>query len=102
VNVERPLRLTGIDPERAYTPNAIKALKETAERADAFCGIAGRPVETDRGYPMNPGAAPVRFTQATRAADKPGDGASENNPREEPDDSVPRRPVPLLSPLSTD
>jgi len=41
-NVERPLRLTGIYPARAYTPNAIKALKETAERADAFCGIAAR------------------------------------------------------------
>jgi type I restriction enzyme M protein len=32
--VERPLRLKGIDPERAYTPKEIKALKETAERAD--------------------------------------------------------------------
>jgi type I restriction enzyme M protein len=27
VSVERPLRLTGIDPERAYTPKEIKALK---------------------------------------------------------------------------
>jgi type I restriction enzyme M protein len=34
VTVERPLRLKGIDPERAYTPKNIKALKETAERAD--------------------------------------------------------------------
>ncbi|MBK7251659.1 MAG: SAM-dependent DNA methyltransferase [Gammaproteobacteria bacterium] len=34
VTVERPLRLKGIDPERAYTPKEIKALKETAERAD--------------------------------------------------------------------
>jgi type I restriction enzyme M protein len=32
--VERPLRLKGVDPERAYTPKEIKALKETAERAD--------------------------------------------------------------------
>ena len=32
--VERPLRLKGIDPERAYTPKEVKALKETAERAD--------------------------------------------------------------------
>jgi len=32
--VERPLRLKGIDPERAYTPKEIKALRETAERAD--------------------------------------------------------------------
>ena len=34
VTVERPLRLNGIDPERAYSPKEIKALKETAERAD--------------------------------------------------------------------
>jgi len=34
VSVERPLRLKGIDPERAYSPKEIKALKETAERAD--------------------------------------------------------------------
>jgi type I restriction enzyme M protein len=36
VTVERPLRLKGVDPERAYTPKEIKALKETAHRtADA-------------------------------------------------------------------
>ena len=34
VTVERPLRLKGIDPERAYTSKEIKALRETAERAD--------------------------------------------------------------------
>ncbi len=34
LTVERPLRLKGIDPERAYTPKEIKALRETAERAD--------------------------------------------------------------------
>ncbi len=34
VAVERPLRLKGIDPDRAYTPKEIKALKETAERAE--------------------------------------------------------------------
>jgi type I restriction enzyme M protein len=34
VTVERPLRLKGVDPERAYSPKEIKALKETAERAD--------------------------------------------------------------------
>jgi len=32
VTVERPLRLKGIDPNRAYTPKEIKALKETSER----------------------------------------------------------------------
>jgi len=34
VTVERPLRLKGIDPERAYTSKEIKALRETAERTD--------------------------------------------------------------------
>jgi len=34
VTVERPLRLKGIEPERAYSAKEIKALKESAERAD--------------------------------------------------------------------
>jgi type I restriction enzyme M protein len=34
VTVERPLLLKGIDPDRAYSPKEIKALKETAERAE--------------------------------------------------------------------
>jgi type I restriction enzyme M protein len=32
VTVERPLRLKSIDPDHAYTPKEIKALKETGER----------------------------------------------------------------------
>jgi len=34
VTVERPLRLQGIDPARVYTPKEIKALKQSAARAD--------------------------------------------------------------------
>lgn len=34
VTVERPLRLTGIDSNRAYTPKEIKVLKETASRGE--------------------------------------------------------------------
>jgi type I restriction enzyme M protein len=34
VTVEQPLRLRGIDGDRAYTPKEIKALRESAERAD--------------------------------------------------------------------
>ena len=34
VTVERPLRFKGIDPQRAYAPKEIKALKETGERSD--------------------------------------------------------------------
>jgi len=32
VTVERPLRLTGIDPDRVYSPREINVLKETGER----------------------------------------------------------------------
>jgi type I restriction enzyme M protein len=35
VTVERPLRLKGIDPNHAYTPKEIKALKESYERDEA-------------------------------------------------------------------
>ena len=35
VTVERPLRLKGIEPDRAYTAKEIKAFKETAERAES-------------------------------------------------------------------
>jgi type I restriction enzyme M protein len=35
VTVERPLRFAGIDPERAYTPKEIRALKDTAERDES-------------------------------------------------------------------
>jgi type I restriction enzyme M protein len=34
VTAERPLQLKGIDPNRAYSPKEIKALKETTERLD--------------------------------------------------------------------
>jgi type I restriction enzyme M protein len=34
VTVERALRLKGVDPERAYSPKEIKALRETAERSE--------------------------------------------------------------------
>ena len=34
LTVERPLRVKGIDPERAYSPKEIKALKDAAERTD--------------------------------------------------------------------
>jgi type I restriction enzyme M protein len=34
VTVERPLRLKGVDPERVYSAKEIKALKESAERAE--------------------------------------------------------------------
>ena len=35
VTVERPLRLKGTDPDRAYAAKEVKALKETTERAES-------------------------------------------------------------------
>ena len=35
VTVERPLRLTGVDPDRTYAAKEIKALKETSERSES-------------------------------------------------------------------
>ena len=34
VTVERPLRLEGVDPNRAYSPKEVKELKERSERAE--------------------------------------------------------------------
>jgi len=59
--------------------------------------MAGYPARTDQSDPLNPGTTQLRFTHAMRAADEPSDGASENNAGEDPDDSSPRRPMPLLS-----
>ena len=42
VTVERPLRLDGIDPERAYTAKEIKALKEEAERSETASPVIRR------------------------------------------------------------
>ena len=42
VTVERPLRLDGIDPERAYTAKEIKALKEEAKRSETASPVIRR------------------------------------------------------------
>ena len=63
VTVERPLRLKGIDPDRAYSPKEIKALKETAERAeDAPPVIKQGPQE---GRRARSAARPVRASPST-------------------------------------
>jgi hypothetical protein len=40
--VERPLRLKGVDPDRAYSSKEIKALKETSERAEDAPPVIGK------------------------------------------------------------
>ena len=42
VTVERPLRLVGIDPERAYAAKEIKALKEKSERSETAPQVIGK------------------------------------------------------------
>ncbi len=66
VAVERPLRLEGIDPERAYTAKEIKALKETSERSKnappVVRRVYGRGVDPDplRGlFPATIGGKPA-------------------------------------------
>ena len=66
VTVERPLRLEGIDPERAYKAKEIKALKETAERSETappvIKKVHKRGVEADplRGlFPATVGGRPA-------------------------------------------
>ncbi len=52
VTVERPLRLEGIDPGRAYTAKEIKSLKETGERSETappvIRRVYGRGVDADQ------------------------------------------------------
>ena len=55
VTVERPLRLKGIDPTRAYTPKEIKVLKETSERDEK-----APPVVTKIHKPTKTKADPLR------------------------------------------
>ena len=65
VTVERPLRLAGIDPERAYKPAEIKRLKETHARATDAPPVVGK-VHKKGTQPD-----PLRGAFAARVAGKP-------------------------------
>ena len=65
VTVERPLRLAGIDPERAYKPAEIKRLKETHARATDAPPVIGK-VHKKGTQPD-----PLRGAFAARVAGKP-------------------------------
>jgi type I restriction enzyme M protein len=65
VTVERPLRLKGIDAERAYAAKEIKALKESAERADDAPPVIKKIHK--KGTPPDP----LRGLFETRIAGKP-------------------------------
>jgi type I restriction enzyme M protein len=66
VTVERPLRLKGVDPEQAYSPKEIKALKDTSERAED-----GVPVIRKIHKPGKAEAAPLRGLFPTTIKGKP-------------------------------
>jgi len=65
VTVERPLRLNGIDPNRVCSPKEIKALKETAERAD------DAPPVIKKIYKKGTAADPLRGLFAATIEGKP-------------------------------
>ena len=65
VTVERPLRLAGIDPERAYKPAEIKRLKETHARA------ADAPPVIGKVHKKGTQPDPLRGAFAARVAGKP-------------------------------
>ena len=65
VTVERPLRLKGIDPERAYAAKEIKVLKESGERAD------DAPPVIKKIHKKGTAADPLRGLFETRIGDKP-------------------------------
>jgi type I restriction enzyme M protein len=74
VTVERPLRLKGIDPERAYSPKEIKALKESAERSeDALLVIR-------KIHKKGVSADPLRGLFSTTIAGKPAIVEYESDP----------------------
>ena len=73
VTVERPLRLTGIDPDRAYTPKEIKALKETGERRTRRA--AGHQQDPQVGH-----ASPTRCTACSRPPSTAGRAWSSTSP----------------------
>ena len=64
VTVERPLRLAGIDPDRAYAAKEIKALKETAERTESAPPVIKKIHK--RGVDPNPLDRAVRGDQWRR------------------------------------
>jgi len=109
VTVERPLRLKGIDANRAYTPKEIKALKETAERDETappvIKKIHKRGVEPDplRGMFEAVLPAPSRSGASDLPPSPPGRGVGgEGQPvvvEYEPDPNLrDTEQVPLLEP----
>ena len=83
LTVERPLRLTGIDPERAYSPKEIKVLKETAERAD------DAPPVIKKIHKKGTAADPLRGLFAATIAGKPAVVEYEPDPELRDTEQVP-------------
>ena len=65
VTVERPLRLKGIEPDRAYSPKEIRALRERSERSEKAAPVI-RKIHT-----RDIDAAPLRGLFAATIAGRP-------------------------------
>ncbi len=83
LTVERPLRLEGIDPERAYSVKEIKALRETAERAD------DAPPVIRKIHKKGTAADPLRGLFAATIAGKPAVVEYEPDPELRDTEQVP-------------
>ncbi|HMM52160.1 MAG TPA: class I SAM-dependent DNA methyltransferase [Burkholderiaceae bacterium] len=83
LTVERPLRLEGIDPERAYSAKEIKALKETAERAD------DAPPVIKKIHKKGTAADPLRGLFTATIAGKPAVVEYESDPELRDTEQVP-------------
>ena len=65
VTVERPLRIEGIDPERAYTAKEIKALKDDGKRSEAAPPVVKKVHKGVEADPLHAtySSAPLRASQ---------------------------------------
>ena len=83
VRVERPLRLEGIDPARAYTAKEIKALKDEAERSETAPPVIKKILK--RGA----GPDPVRGLFAATSKGRPAVVQYEPDPKLRDTEQVP-------------
>ena len=87
MTVDRPLRIKGADPNRAYAPKEIKALREGGERDDAAPPII-RKIHKK-------GPKPTRCAVSSRRRSTPSDRLSSTSPDGDLRDT---EQVPLLEP----
>jgi type I restriction enzyme M protein len=107
VTVERPLRLRGIDPERAYTPKEIKALVGARRDAPAAARSDDAPPVIKKIHKKGASPDPLRGLFAAVLPSPPGRGAGGEGERcvveyESDPDLRDTEQVPLLEPGGID